>query len=91
MLYSWGQVDADGNRINTPPKKLKTRPCTTEDINFDGDEDQSKYLFYKPAQAAESDIRAFHHKLVCIDEPFSLQGNYNTASARVLKLEFEVC
>ena len=87
----WGQVDKNGNRLDPTSKKLKTRPCTKDDINFDGDDDQSKYLFYKPARAIQSDVNAFYHKLLCIDEQFSLQGNYNTASARVLKLEFEVC
>ena len=37
----WGQLDEQGNIKPTSMSRLKTRPCTRADINFEGSEDSS--------------------------------------------------
>ena len=68
---------------------LKTRPCSREDINFDGKNEHAK--FQKPSDEYIVDINRFYHKLLCIDEEFDLEGNFNMAKAKQLMMVFEVC
>ena len=86
---SWGHPE-DNGKVNF--RELKLRPCSRNDINFDGDEsDNSSYKFYKPSQEYRADVERFYDKLMYIDEEIRLVGNFNSEKAKLLELSFEVC
>lgn len=76
---TWGLLDSNGNLKPTKMTPLKLRPCTRSDINFENDS-KSKAMFYPPSDSFVYDIERFAKKLLCLDESFSLKGNYNKAT-----------
>ena len=46
---AWGETDANGNSVVENYKPKETEPCKRSDVNFDGDENQDGYRFWKPS------------------------------------------
>ena len=64
----WGEKDKDGNLKDTYFKDIKTEPCKSEEINFEGDSDQDAYTIYTPAPEYQNDVKRFVSTLNCMRE-----------------------
>ena len=73
-------------------KKLETEKCSESSVNWNGDEDQDKYLFFKPAEESVNDIKTFFSAYQCLkNDDAQLMGDYNSQIGKQLVLTFSVC
>ena len=83
-IVSWGfsdtnEIDATGG--------IPTHICSEEELGIvEGD---SK--FFPIHENSLRDTKMVSQKLQCLDKDFRLQGDYNSAYAKILKLTFEIC
>ena len=89
-LKVWGLKDEKGNTLPTETKELKVEPCKSNNIDWDGT-GGDEFLFFKPADEFRYDIERFYEKLMCIVDPYEIQGDYNSAMAKQLVISFEKC
>lgn len=82
-VESWNETD---NIIT----ELPSRPCVVQDFGIDANSSYPTLFF----DADVSKIDEFKRKMpvmMCVTEPISLLGNWNTADAGVLTFYFEKC
>jgi len=63
-------------------KEIKSEPCKSDEINFDGDSNQDAYTFYTPAPEYEDDIKRFASNLNCMREEAAIQGDYDASRGK---------
>ena len=69
---------------------LKFHRCTPEELGVvEGKEDESS--FYPIHANSFGDVKYYAKKFFCFDDDIEIQGDYNSARARLLKMSFEVC
>lgn len=91
-LKIWGEKDESGNIKPTYFKRLETRKCTADDINFEGKGEDEDFLFFQPSEESEADANRFYNVLNClVNDDAELQGDYNSARATQLVIRFEIC
>lgn len=79
---------ADGSPLDF--HKLKTRPCKKEEFSFPDDKVKRDTPFYPVHENSES-LKSYIPKMKCIDEDYSLYGDFNTNVASTLMIVFEKC
>ena len=72
---------------------VKSRPCRYSDFGYDLDEANPNQKFYDPPLEKEVEFKTVidSEVLMCIDEEIELYGDFNTANAKVLLLNFVKC
>ena len=83
----WGFSETQGVDIGG---YLDIRTCTPEELGL-GERDPAKAKFYPLHPNSYNDTKFYSKKLNCIDNDFAIQGDYNSAKAKILKLTFEKC
>ena len=84
-IKSW---KADGSPMDF--KKLKNHPCPTDEFSFRSDKVKRDTSFYPIHEKSES-LRDYLPKMKCIDEDYSLYGDFSTNIASNLMIVFEKC
>ena len=82
----WGN---DDDPAGTSYHELKTRPCTDEDLGLGGDPQKSR--FFEGDKASKEYVREYKDKMQCIDEDFSIFGDYRSFAVQHLSIQFEAC
>ena len=65
---------------------METEPCKRSDVNFDGDENNDAYKFWKPDESFAVDTDRFFDIFQCTKEDPTLLGNYNSARGTLLSI-----
>ena len=72
--------------------ELEQRPCTDEDFDTDSrGSRRSRYGFYPMGEDTKGNIESVKGSLKCIDEPYLIQGHFNSQTASNLMIVYEIC
>ena len=88
-MKSWNVKENEGLSW----KELKSRPCQKSDFaqKDDSIEDLHRTGFYNTNPVSVADIGTYGKKLKCIDDEFTISGNYDTSIASNLQVVFQKC
>ena len=71
--------------------ELPTRDCTDAELHVNGQSDPNS-LFFKPHKNSVKDLAFYSKKFKCLQtDKIELQGDYNSAKAQVIAIQFEMC
>ena len=84
-IVSWG-IEKDEQGL--AGGELETHLCTRQELGLDGLKSDKLYPI---RDNSYRDIETYSEKLRCIDSDFTLQGDYSSSKAQVLKLSLEMC
>ena len=86
-IVSWGFSETQAVDLGGV---LPTHTCTPEEIGL-GERDPNQAKFYPLHPNSYNDTLFYSKKLKCFDNKIGIQGDYNSAKAKVLKVTFEKC
>ena len=74
---TWGDPENPGTFF----KPLAIRPCTRIELNLEEGSAYDMKKFWPYHESHGTDISAFAHKFMCIDQNLEVYGSYNSAKA----------
>ena len=87
-IVSWGFGDTQA--VDNDGGYLDLHTCSQDELGLAVDSnDQAR--FWPVHKNSLRDTELYSKKLKCIDKKVEIQGDYNSAKAKVLKLTFEKC
>ena len=70
--------------------EIPVHPCSEEELGL-GEYKEDKSKFYPLHENSYNDTLFYSKKLFCFDNKVAIQGDYNSAKAKILKIMFEKC
>ena len=86
-IVQWGFSDTQGVDIGG---NLDHHNCSREELGLD-EPDSDKAKFWPLHDNSYNDVNFYSKKLKCLDNGITIQGDYNSAKAKILKITFEKC